>query len=79
MFQCNLKIKFFIQYSRHYFELTQKKHEMTRKPVDRLDIQTADGLDSEFEGNSAISDEKDALKETVNKRTMTWAENRYVR
>ena len=24
MFQCNLKIKFFIQYSRHYFELTQK-------------------------------------------------------
>ena len=52
---------------------------MTRKPVDRLDIQTVDGLDSEFEGNSAISDEKDALKETVNKRTMTWAENRYVR
>ena len=51
---------------------------MTRKPVDRLDIQTVDGLDSEFEGNSAISDEKDALKETVNKRT-TWAENRYVR
>ena len=47
---------------------------MTRQPVDRLDIQTVDGLDSEFEGSSAISEEKDALKVIVNNGTTTWAE-----
>ena len=79
LFQCNLKIKIFIQYSRHYFELTQKSMKWLVNQLIRHEIQTVDGLDSGCEGSSAISDEKDALKVIVNNGTMTWTENHYVR
>ena len=61
-----------VQFINHSFHRTlstmfwtePKKHEIVNQSI-RLETQTVDGLDSDCEGTSAISDENDALKNNV--------------
>ena len=62
-----LKVKVFIQSLRHCFELTRKSMKWLVNQSCRLGNQTDAVLESNCEGTSAISDEKDALKLSVSK------------